>query len=109
MTTMSKKSAVADTVRGVSEPAFAAGNGHALTKAAEQWVAASAECHREMIEFVSKRLEKDSETFRAIMGCKNLADVTAVQSRWMEETLSDYNAEMSKLMAIYTRPANGRR
>jgi len=108
MTTMSKKSAVADAVRGVSEPAFAFGNGRAVADAAERWIATSTECHREMIGFVSMRLEKDNETFREIIGCKNLADVTAVQSRWMEETLSDYSAEMSKLMAIYSRPANGR-
>lgn len=108
MTTMSKKSAVADTVRGLNEPAFAMGNGRVVADAAERWIATSAECHREMIGFVSMRLEKDSEAFREIMGCKNLADVTAAQSRWVEETLSDYNAEMSKIMAIYTRSANGR-
>ncbi len=109
MTTMSKKSAVSEAVHGVNESAFAIGNSRAVADAAERWIATSAECNREMIGFVSMRLEKDSETFREIMGCKNLADATAIQSRWMEETLRDYTNEMSKLMAIYTKPAKGPR
>ena len=35
MTTMSKKSAVADTERGVNEPAFAMGNGRAVADAGD--------------------------------------------------------------------------
>jgi hypothetical protein len=34
-----------------------------------------------MIGFVSMRLEKDAETTREVVACKNLADVTAIQSR----------------------------
>ncbi|MBB4042065.1 cobyric acid synthase [Microvirga flocculans] len=41
------------------------------------------------------------------MGCKNIADIAAIQSRWMEETLRDYNAEMGKLMTICTKSLNG--
>ena len=108
MTTMSKKSAVADTVRGVNELAFSSDSGRALTNAAETWFATATECHREMIGFVSMRLEKDSDTFREMLACKNLTDVTAIQSRWMEDTLRDYNSEMTKMMTIYTKSANGR-
>ena len=46
-------------------------------------------------------------TTREMMACRNLADVVAIQSRWMEETLRDYNAEMGKLMTICTRSVNG--
>jgi hypothetical protein len=60
-----------------------------------------------MMGFVSMRLEKDADTTREMMGCKNPADVTAIQSRWVEETLRDYNAEMSNLMTIATKSGNG--
>ena len=60
-----------------------------------------------MIAFVSMRLEKDAETTREMMGCRSVADATAIQSRWMEETLRDYNAEMGKLMTILTKSING--
>ena len=62
-----------------------------------------------MMGFMSMRLEKDGETAREMLGCRNLADATAVQSRWLEETLRDYNSEMTKLMTLYTRSVNGRR
>ena len=44
---------------------------------------------------MSMRLEKDSEIAREILGCRNLADVAAIQSCWLEETLRDYNFEMT--------------
>jgi hypothetical protein len=106
MTTLSKKSAVTDTLRGVNELAFSSERGRALTNAAETWFTAATECHHEMIGFVSMRLEKDSETFREMLACKNPTDVTAIQSRWMEGTLRDYNSEMTKLMTIYTKSVN---
>jgi hypothetical protein len=59
-----------------------------------------------MMDFVSMRLEKDSETVREMLGCKSLADATSIQSRWIEETIRDYNSEMSKLMRIYTDSVN---
>jgi hypothetical protein len=107
MTTMPKKSAVSDTLRGVSGAALARDHGPALINATQTWFVATAECHREMIDFVSMRLEKDNNTIREMMGCKKLADTTAVQFRWIEETLRDYNAEMTKLMTICTKSANG--
>jgi hypothetical protein len=107
MTTLSKKSALSDTMRSAQEFALASGNNQAVSKAAEAWFAATTECQREMMGFISMRLEKDSETVREMMGCKNLADVTAMQSRWVEETLRDYNAEITKLMTICTKSVNG--
>jgi hypothetical protein len=103
MTTMSKQSALSDTMRSAQQFALSSGTNPALAKATEAWFAATTECQREMMSFASMRLEKDAETTREIMGCKNLADVTAIQSRWVEETLRDYNAEMTKLMTICTK------
>ena len=107
MTTMPKKTSISETLRGVGEIAMPSGNGQALANAAETWLAATAESHREMMGFMSMRLDKSAQTLRAVLDCKNVAEVSAVQSRWMEETLRDYNAEMAKLMAIYTNSANG--
>ena len=88
-------------IQGVGE------GGRALANATETWFAAVTECQREMMTFVSMRLQKDTETTREMMGCRILADVTAIQSRWVEETLRDYNSEMSKLMTICTKSING--
>jgi hypothetical protein len=103
MTIMSRRSALSDTMRDAQEFALSSGTDRALAKAAEAWFGATAECQREMIGFVSMRLEKDGDATRGIMGCRNLADVAAIQSRWMDETLRDYNAETTKLMTICTQ------
>ena len=67
----------------------------------------TAEWQREMMSFVAIRLEKDGDAVREMMGCRNLADVAAIQSRWAEETLRDYNGEVSKLMSIYGASIKG--
>jgi Phasin protein len=108
MTTLSKRSTTSDTMRSAGEFALSRDNGQALAKAAETWFAASAECQREMMGFMSMRLEKDGETAREMLGCKNPADATAIQSRWIEETLRDYSSEMTKLMTLCNRAVNGR-
>ena len=106
MATMSKSSGTSDTLRSGAGFAVLGDSGRTLANAAETWFATSAECQREMMSFVFMRLEKDSDTFREIMGSRNLADMSAIQSGWLEETLRDYNSEMAKLMTIYTKSAN---
>jgi hypothetical protein len=107
MATMSKSSGTSDTLRSGTGYAVSGDSGRALANAAETWFAAAAECQREMMSFVSMRLEKDAETTREMMDCRNSADMTAIQSRWVEDTLRDYNAEMGKLMTICTKSING--
>lgn len=109
MVTMQKTSGISETLRSGTGIAMPNGGGQALASAAEAWFSAATECQREMIGFVSMRLEKDAETSREMMACKNLADAAAIQSRWMEETLRDYNAEMGKLMTICSKSVNGGR
>jgi hypothetical protein len=108
MATMSSKSTLSDTTRSASEFALSRDNSQALAKATETWFAATVECQREMMSFMSMRVEKDGETAHEILGCRNLADATAIQSRWLEETVRDYNSEMTKLMTIYTKSVEGR-
>lgn len=107
MATMPKSSGAADTLRSGAGYALSGDGGRALANATETWFAAATECQREMMSFMSMRLEKDAETTREMMGCRNVADATAVQSRWMEDTLRDYNSEMGKLMTIFTKSTNG--
>ena len=107
MTTMSTKATLSDTMRSASEFALSRDNSQALAKATETWFAATVEYQREMMSFMSMRVEKDGETAREILGCRNLADATAIQSRWLEETVRDYNSEMTKLMTIYTKSVEG--
>ncbi|WP_262265989.1 phasin family protein [Microvirga yunnanensis] len=107
MTTTPKPSGMSETLRSGIGIALPDDSGRALANASEAWFSAATECQREMIGFVSIRLEKDAETTREMMGCKNLTDVAAIQSRWIQETLRDYNSEISKLMTICTKSANG--
>ncbi|WP_262266428.1 phasin family protein [Microvirga yunnanensis] len=107
MTTMTKTSGVSDTRHGSDAFALSGYRGRALVNAAETWFTAATECQREMFGFVSMRLGKDGETAREMMVCKNPTDVAAIQSRWVEETLRDYNAEMTKLMTICAKSVNG--
>jgi hypothetical protein len=37
-----------------------------------------------------------------LTACRNWTDALTVQSRWVQETMRDYTAEASKLLALYT-------
>jgi hypothetical protein len=107
MTTQSKKSAMADTLRRANPFVLSGDNGQALANATETWLAMTIECQREMMGFLSMRFEKDGGTLREMAGCKNLTEVATLQSRWVEQTLRDYNSEIEKLTAICTKSAHG--
>jgi hypothetical protein len=53
-------------------------------------------------------LAKDGEAIREILTCRNWTDALDVQARWVDETLRDYNAEMSKLTGLYAKAAPSR-
>jgi Phasin protein len=107
MTTMSKRSSMSSTVTEASKTGLPKDKSDALARSAEMWLTTTSECQREMMEFVSMRLEKDSETAREVLDSKSLADVAAIQSRWIEETIRDYNSEMSKIVSICTNAVKG--
>ncbi|MCB8819418.1 phasin family protein [Microvirga rosea] len=103
MTTTPKSSGTSDMLRSGAVFAMSGDSNRILANATETWFAAATECQREMMNFVSMRLGKDAETTRKMMGCRNLGDATAIQSRWIEEALRDYNSEITKLMSISTK------
>lgn len=107
MPVTNKSSPASGMAQNLDQMAFGGPQSRALMHAAEAWFTTVGECQREMISFVSMRLEKDGEIFREMTGCKNMADVTSVQTRWFEETLRDYNSEVTKLMALYAQAIDG--
>ncbi len=64
-----------------------------------------AECQQEVGRFVSDRLAKDGEAMRQALSCRDWTVALDIQARWVEETLRDYNAEMSKLAGLYAKSA----
>jgi hypothetical protein len=106
MATMTKRSSISDSMRSGGEFASAGESGRAVASAVESWFTASNQCQREMMDFVTERIEKDAETAREMLNCKSLADMTTIQSRWMEETIKDYRSEMVKLMSLYSETAS---
>jgi hypothetical protein len=77
----------------------------ALMAGAETWWSTMAESQREFGRFISDRLAKDGEAIREILTCRNLTDALDIQARWMDETLRDYNAELSRLTGLYSKIA----
>jgi hypothetical protein len=107
MTTMPKMFTVPSTLRSDNEVTLPGDRGRDLAIVAEAWFAATTVYQREMTGFVSMRLQKDGDAVREMMGCKNPADVAVIHSRWVEETLRDYNSEITKLMTIFTKSVDG--
>ena len=84
-------------------PEFLSG---ALVAGAETWWSTMAECQQEMGRFITGRLEKDAEALKQTLSCRDWAVALDIQARWVEETLRDYNAEMSKLTGLYAKSAS---
>jgi hypothetical protein len=43
---------------------------------------------------------------RQTLSCRDWSVALDIQARWVEETLRDYNAEMSKLAGLYAKSAS---
>jgi hypothetical protein len=97
---MTKAATSTDTIRDIM-PTGA--SGAALFNSMETWWSAAGDWQREMANFMALRLGKDGETVREALTLKNLNDMLAVQSHWMDETMRDYSAEMTKILTIYTK------
>jgi|ERR687893_146121 hypothetical protein len=55
---------------------------------------------REVLDFMSMRLSKDSDFVRDLQGCRSWEEVALRQSKWMQETLTDYSRETAKVLNI---------
>ena len=77
----------------------------ALLDGAQRWWSTVAECQQEVAHFVSDRLAKDGKAIKETLSSGNWSDALAVQARWVDETIRDYNAEITKLTKLYTKAA----
>ena len=68
----------------------------------ETMLTAVAESQRELFQFIKMRLEKDGDTARKVIGCRKWTDALDAQTRWAQEVVQDYSAEVTKMMSIYT-------
>ena len=57
----------------------------------------------EMSDFVGRRLHKDIETQKALLTCRTLEEVQAVQSSAVREAFEDYREETERLAGIARR------
>ena len=73
-----------------------------VIQGAEILFATVARTQREMLDFAALRLEKDGDTIRELTACQTWTDALSVQSRWVQETIRDYAAEATKLLALST-------
>ena len=77
----------------------------ALMTGPETWFSTMAECQKEVGRFITDRLEKDAESLRQTFSCRNWTAALELQGRWVDETLRDYSAQMSKLTGLYAKGA----
>ena len=66
----------------------------------EAWWATAAAHQSEMLDFMSHRLSKASEAARELGQCRNAEDASGVHSKWLQDTVKDYSAQSTKVMAI---------
>lgn len=103
MSSMPKKSSTSNARRSGAVSGSMGGTPAVMVDGFQTWMAVNRECQREMMDFVSRRLAKDSDTMREILATRSLADAAAAQSRWVEQTFRDYSTQMTRLMAICTK------
>ncbi|QFU14783.1 phasin family protein [Microvirga thermotolerans] len=104
MPTVNKSASHTFTLSGLP---FPGGNGPVLANGLEAWLSATAECQREFVAFMSKRLEKDRDLIRDLQSSRDPARTADIQARWLGECVRDYSSQVSRVMAIYMRSIDG--
>ena len=54
----------------------------ALMTGPETWFSTMVECQKEVGQFITDRLEKDAESIRQTLSCRNWAAALGLQGRW---------------------------
>ena len=62
---------------------------------------------REVLGFISMRLSKDADLFKQLQECRSWEEVSLMQSKWMQTTLTDYAREAANVMKITTKQVEG--
>ena len=102
MTAQPARSTYADNVTQFTRALTHNEPGQFMIPGTDTLFATFADRQREMLDFVAMRLAKDGEAIRELGSCRNWADALAMQSHWVQETIRDYTAEATKLLALYT-------
>jgi hypothetical protein len=71
-----------------------------ITSATAAWWAKGSGHQSEMLDFMSHRLSKASQAARELGQCRSWEGASGVQSKWLTDTLEDYSAQSTKVMAI---------
>jgi hypothetical protein len=71
----------------------------------EAWWATASEHQSEMLGFMSHRLSKASDAARELSRCRSWGDASGVHSKWIQDTVTDYSAQTTKVMAINVKQA----
>lgn len=61
-----------------------------------------ADIMRESARFLSDRLQEDMETQKALLSCKNPAEVVQVQSEFFRKAMVDYTDEAQRMLMLMT-------
>ena len=74
--------------------------GQPMIRGAETLFAIFANSQRQTLDFAVMRMEKDGNLIRELTACRNWTDAFGVQSRWIQETIRDFTAQTTKLLAL---------
>jgi hypothetical protein len=77
----------------------------ALTRGVEACTKAGLLYQDALLRFTTSRLEGDSKIWRALLTCKNWAEVAEIQRDWASSTAQDYVDEVGHLVQLTSRIA----
>ncbi len=103
MTVQRARSAYTENITRLSTEAATPSPVSSLFRTPTALLATAAEGQREALSFVAARLEKDSDAVREAAGCRNWTEALELQRRWLQEMITDYTAEATKMLSLYAR------
>lgn len=72
----------------------------AIAEAQEHFIARAAKMHREIANFVDRRLKHDQETVHALAECKSPQEFVAVWGKFVETASKQYAEEFGKIAGM---------
>lgn len=88
-------------------PGFGALDPEAMKKTSdfvkEKWV----EMGTEAMRFVADRLKSDADTQQALLNCKSIEDLQAVQADFFRKTMDQYSTESVRMMGMMNSMTEG--
>lgn len=63
--------------------------------------------HEETLQFINRRLKKNTEAMEALKNCQDLAGIAAVESEWLAGSFRDYVDQTQKLAKLLVEASGG--